>query len=110
MACTDAPFGELADVVVDPLSRRVTHVVVQPHERLDARLVPVERARPAESGIALDCPRADLQALEPLSESAYLRVGQLPVSRPRLGHRRPRTCMALPIYQDPDSMRLVVDT
>ncbi|HEY6888204.1 MAG TPA: hypothetical protein VI300_10505, partial [Solirubrobacter sp.] len=55
VACTDAPFGELADVVIDPLSRRVVHLVVQPsghHSR--ARLVPIERARSAEPGLALD--------------------------------------------------------
>ena len=28
--CTDGPFGELADVVVDPTKRRVTHLVVDP--------------------------------------------------------------------------------
>ncbi len=31
--CTDDAFGELADVVIDPETRRVTHLVVQPHQR-----------------------------------------------------------------------------
>jgi hypothetical protein len=109
VACADGPFGELADVVVDPLTRRVTHVVVQPHGRhFDARLVPVERARPAESGIGLDCPRAEIEAMEPLSESAYLRVGQLPVSDPDwdIGVR---DVLALPIYQELDGMGSVID-
>ena len=75
VACADAPFGELADVVVDPLTRRVTHLVVQPHgRRPDARLVPIDRARPAETGIALSCSHADVEAMERLYESAYLRV------------------------------------
>src|SRR6185503_11915135 len=44
--CTDDAFGELADVVIDPTTRRVTHLVVQPHRQSEAtRLVPVERAR-----------------------------------------------------------------
>ena len=44
--CTDEAFGELADVVIDPGTRRVTHLVVQPHQRDEqARLVPVDRAR-----------------------------------------------------------------
>ena len=27
--CTDKVYGELADMVVDPLEKRVTHLVVQ---------------------------------------------------------------------------------
>ena len=30
--CTDESFGKLADVVIDPTSRRVTHLVVE-HDR-----------------------------------------------------------------------------
>ena len=29
----DGVYGELADVVIDPLTRRVTHLVVEPHKR-----------------------------------------------------------------------------
>jgi sporulation protein YlmC with PRC-barrel domain len=29
--CTDGPFGELAEIVIDPTKRRVTHLVVEPH-------------------------------------------------------------------------------
>ena len=44
--CTDDAFGELADVVIDPTTRRVTHLVVQPRRPSEpARLVPVDRAR-----------------------------------------------------------------
>src|SRR3954470_20241031 len=80
---TDALVGELADVVIDPLSRRVTHLVVQPHGKSDrARLVPIERADATRAGIQLDCPAADVEALDPVHESAYLRVGQSPVADP----------------------------
>ena len=42
---SDGPCGEIADVVVDPVTWRVTHLVVQPHHRHDrSRLVPVEAA------------------------------------------------------------------
>jgi sporulation protein YlmC with PRC-barrel domain len=62
--CTDAPFGELADVVIDPLSRRVTHLVVQPHRHpAGARLVPVGQARDDGSAIALDYSVAEVEAL-----------------------------------------------
>ena len=43
--CSDGDFGELADVVIDPTTRRVTHLVVQPHDgAAKAVLVPVERS------------------------------------------------------------------
>jgi hypothetical protein len=109
VACADAPFGELADIVVDPLTRRVTHVVVQPHgRRPDARLVPIERVRPTESGIALDCAVAEVRALEPLFESAYLQVGEMPVSDPDwdVGVQ---DVLALPFYHELDAAGGVID-
>jgi sporulation protein YlmC with PRC-barrel domain len=78
--CTDGPFGELADVVIDPVRRRVTHLVVQPHHRHRlARLVPVELAS-AQDGdspaIALDCTIDDARRLAPVEEFAYVRLGE----------------------------------
>ena len=49
--CTDDTFGELADVVIDPISKRLTHLVVRPrHEDGLARLVPSIWQRPAMRG------------------------------------------------------------
>jgi sporulation protein YlmC with PRC-barrel domain len=107
--CVDAPFGELADVVVDPFSLRVTHLVVQPHKHHErARLVPVERARPAEPGIALDCSVGEVETMEPVVESAYLRVGELPVADPEwdIGLE---TVLALPLYQEMEGMGTAID-
>ena len=40
---SDGPWGEIADVVVDPVKRQVTHLVLQPaHHHDQARLVPIE--------------------------------------------------------------------
>jgi uncharacterized protein YrrD len=40
---TDGPCGEIADVVLDPTTWHVTHLVVQPHHHHDeARLVPID--------------------------------------------------------------------
>jgi sporulation protein YlmC with PRC-barrel domain len=84
--CTDGLYGELADVIIDPIKRRVTHLVVQPHHRHDlARLVPIERARPgaaADTEISLDYAIAEISALEPLQKAAYLRLGEVPVEDP----------------------------
>jgi sporulation protein YlmC with PRC-barrel domain len=30
--CTDGGYGELADIVIDPLKKRLTHLVVQPEQ------------------------------------------------------------------------------
>jgi hypothetical protein len=83
--CTDDAFGELADVVIDPTTRRVTHLVVQPRRESDPRLVPVERARGGEEAdgtIVLDGTVAEIGQLERVREAAYLRLGEFPVEDP----------------------------
>jgi sporulation protein YlmC with PRC-barrel domain len=83
--CADAAFGELADIVIDPSTRRVTHLVVQPHDRHEeARLVPIGRAhaRDESDGISLEFTLAEVNQLEPLVKSAYLRLGEFPVEDP----------------------------
>lgn len=84
--CTDDAFGELADVVIDPETRRVTHLVVQPHRRDEqARLVPVDRARAGETSdatISLSCTVTEMSEFELVRESAYVRLGEVPVEDP----------------------------
>ena len=105
--CADEAFGELADVVIDPTTRRVTHLVVQPDRPSEpARLVPVERARggeQAEGTILLDATVAEIGRLESVRESAYLRLGEFPVEDPRweIGVEE---MLALPYYQDLDGL------
>ena len=84
VSCVDGAFGELTDVIIDPGSRRLTHLVVAPHdERHRARLVPTQSARagdavrPAGDGLALDCTVAAICDSEPIQESAYVRIGEL---------------------------------
>lgn len=84
--CSDEVFGQLADVVVDPITKRVTHLVVQPHNqhRL-ARLVPVALADPGESAapaISLRSTVEEVRRLAPVQEFAYLRLGEFPVDDP----------------------------
>jgi sporulation protein YlmC with PRC-barrel domain len=104
--CTDDAFGELADVVIDPTTRRVTHLVVQSHRQGEpTRLVPVERARShdeADGTIVLDGSVAEIDQLEPVREGAYLRLGEFPVADPgwEVGVEE---LLALPYYQGPDA-------
>ncbi len=83
--CTDGPFGELADIVILPAERRVTHLVVVPTEHENApRLAPLNliETRPsgADDGISLSCSIADVDALPGVHEYGYVRLDQaLPV-------------------------------
>jgi len=78
--CSDGPFGELADVVVDPIKKRVTHLVVKPREALGpTRLGPLDLAAGTdEGGIALDCTADDVGQFPTVQESSYLRTGDVP--------------------------------
>ena len=79
--CSDGLFGELVDVVVDPLTRTVTQLVVEPHHRhWMARLVPIELARPEgdDGALALACTIAEARRLELVQQSAFLRLGEEP--------------------------------
>src|SRR6476646_317237 len=72
VACTDGPYGVLDDVVIDPISGKVTHLVVQREHRHDlARLVPIERAEADDHGIKLGCTAAELDAFDHVQESSY---------------------------------------
>jgi uncharacterized protein YrrD len=102
--CTDAEYGKLADVVIDPSTRRVTHLVVEAeHADEAARLVPVERARSDDAGITLDATVEEVAALDAVHESAYLRLGEFPVEDPDwdVGVSE---MLALPYYTSLDSV------
>jgi hypothetical protein len=78
--CADDLVGETADVVVDPATRRLTHVVVKARDNV-VRLVPAELVAPGRDGkreIALTCTPAELDGFEPIRELAYLRFDELP--------------------------------
>ena len=84
--CTDGPFGKLADVVIDPTTRHVTHLVVDPDgDHGKARLVPVELASGEDdetNAIAVRCSVEEANQLEPVEETAYIRLGESPDLEP----------------------------
>lgn len=104
--CTDDAFGELADVVIDPTSRCVTHLVVQPRRPSEpARLVPIEMASGGEAAdetIVLDGSIEEISQLEEVRETAYLRLGEFPVEDPdwQVGVEE---ILAQPYYQSFDA-------
>ena len=84
--CTDEVYGELADIVIDPLEKRVTHLVVEPEQgEGEARLVPIQLARGRDDEqreIELECTLDEAQGFESVHEFAYLRLGESPAADP----------------------------
>lgn len=84
--CADQPFGKLVDVVIDPISRRVTHLVVErDRDSWLARLVPVElveRGDDSTGAIALRATVDEVRRLPPMHEVSYLRLDGFPVDDP----------------------------
>jgi sporulation protein YlmC with PRC-barrel domain len=85
--CTDGPFGELADIVVDPTKRTVTHLVVEPHQdHGQARLAPIDLATVQDGEppiVTLRCSTEEAGRLELVQEYAYLRIGEVPDKDPK---------------------------
>lgn len=72
-------------MVIDPSTRRLTHLIVRPHDREDhAVLVVANRACPREGSdaISLDGTVAEISQLEPVPKIAYLGLGEFPVDDP----------------------------
>ena len=92
--------GELADVVVDPLERRVTHLVVRPHDEGGARLVPIASVAAGDDGrrLSLRLDRAALLELPDVEETAFLRVGDGLASDPEWDVGVARV-LALPYFE-----------
>lgn len=81
--CADGAGGTLVDLVIDPTSRRVTNLVVEPEgEDAFARLVPIELAHAGEDAVALRATAEDMRQLPPVRKVAYLRLGDFPVDDP----------------------------
>lgn len=74
--CQDGECGELRRVVVDPVARRVTHLVVdEGHGDKEAgtgRLVPIALAAATADGIALRCTSEEYQKLEFAEETQFV--------------------------------------
>jgi sporulation protein YlmC with PRC-barrel domain len=103
VCCSDGDLGELADIVIDPTTRKVTHVVVDPeHEMYTPRLVPIALVRPGDGELLeLDCTLEQVRDLEQAEEVAYLRLGEFPVDDPAWDVQV-TGMLALPYYQSLD--------
>lgn len=73
VVCEDGPCGDLRRVVVDPVARAVTHLVVEPkHRRRLGHLVPIHLVDTSGQAIRLRCTKAEFEALENAEETHFL--------------------------------------
>jgi sporulation protein YlmC with PRC-barrel domain len=74
VACSDGVCGELRRVVVDPVARALTHLVVEPRHRPGAgHLVPIDLVdSTTDRTIEPSCTTAEFEALEDAEETQFL--------------------------------------
>jgi sporulation protein YlmC with PRC-barrel domain len=72
-SCTDGPCGVVARIIIDPVARAVTHLVVEPkHEHKHGRLVPVSLVETGPGDIRLNCTKAEFEKLDSAEETEFL--------------------------------------
>ena len=74
----DGSFGEVADIIVEPTARTVTHLIVEPHStHHQARLVPMGLVSvPASDVVELSIDLAHLRSLQRVSECDYVKLSE----------------------------------
>lgn len=74
---TDGPFGELADIVVDPTELTVTHIVVEPRKQHhQARLVPIWLTSVDEGVLTVQLTSRYLRQLQRVNFTDFVKVGE----------------------------------
>jgi sporulation protein YlmC with PRC-barrel domain len=69
-SCTDGACGQVSRIIVNPVTREVTHLAVDPkHRRGPGRLVPVDLADATTDQIRLGCTLAEFRTLQPAQET-----------------------------------------
>jgi sporulation protein YlmC with PRC-barrel domain len=70
VSCSDGPRGHVSRIIVNPVAREVTHLVVdQKHRNGPGRLVPVDLVNATTGQLRLRCTLAEFQALRPAQET-----------------------------------------
>jgi sporulation protein YlmC with PRC-barrel domain len=73
VSCSDGNCGKLRRVVVDPVARAVTHLVVEPKDREGlARLVPLDLVDATAGEIRLRCTVAAFEQLDSAEETQFI--------------------------------------
>jgi sporulation protein YlmC with PRC-barrel domain len=75
-ACSDGPCGAVSRVVVDPVAREVTHLVIEPEHRSGlGRLVPLDLVDSGAGEVRLRCTLEELEKLPHAEETDFLPGG-----------------------------------
>jgi sporulation protein YlmC with PRC-barrel domain len=73
VSCTDGACGEVIRVVIDPVARAVTHLVVEPkHQQGLGRLVPLDLVDVTTGEIRLSCTTAAFEGLDSAEETQFV--------------------------------------
>ena len=73
VTCSDGVCGEVSRVVIDPVARVLTHLVVEPkHRQGQGRLVPIDLVDAGAEEICLRCNAAEFDALQDAEETHFL--------------------------------------
>ncbi len=68
-SCSDGVCGEVVRAILDPATKTVTHLVIEPrHRKADGRLVPVELVEAGTGEIRLRCSTAEFDRLDASEE------------------------------------------
>jgi sporulation protein YlmC with PRC-barrel domain len=68
-SCSDGFCGEVSRLVIDPTTRTVTHLVIEPKHRQErGRLVPLGLVNTAAGAVTLRCTIAEFDRLDPAQE------------------------------------------
>ena len=71
--CSDGVCGEVSRVVVDPVARTVTHLVVEPKHREGlGRLVPLDLVDATPGEVRLHCTMAEFEKLDSAEETQFV--------------------------------------
>ena len=75
-SCSDGPCGAVSRVVVDPVARELTHLVIEPQHRSGlGRLVPLEMVEAESDGVHVRCTLAEFDKLPSAEEMDFLPGG-----------------------------------
>jgi sporulation protein YlmC with PRC-barrel domain len=90
---SDGVCGDLRRVVVDPVARAITHLVVEPRHRQEmGHLVPIDLVESTGSEIQLGCTMSEFQKLDDAEETHFL-----PGAGGDFGYRQDQM-LSLPYY------------
>ena len=93
VVCSGGACGELRRVVINPVARALTHLVVEARSGANkGRLVPVDLVEAAGHEIRLSCSMAEFDALEEMQEQYFL------TDAPRQAGYAQGDVLSLPVY------------